>query len=328
MLQPKSGEAQLERLTVKKSMRIQGLMPREDYWLEVQKVALLSQQLIEIFNPRVKNLNFSPDGVVLTYEIIESVNIDMYFDSEDIRLAPFVILAEGPYEPFESSLLFKLASGCSSFCDIGANVGFYTIGALAVNPEIEIRSFEPNKAVVDRLLRNLSLRDKSSEDSVLIFNTALGEREESNKTLFIPGFTGSGGASLRDLHPDEGKAVEVLTSVTTLDHIIGNDSVIDLVKIDVEGFELSVIQGGIKAIAKHKPTIFIELLRKWMAPFGSHPQNVLDLLKGLGYECFAISEEKIQAVEIVDDLTIETNFIFCHPLRPSHMELMRESCKD
>lgn len=328
MSRSKSGDAQAEPLVVKKTMRIQGLMSREDYWLEVQKIVRISQQLSAIFTSRIKCLNFNLDGLVLTYAINDNVDIDMYFDSEDIRSAPFVILAEGSYEPFESSLLFKLAAECSSFCDIGANVGFYTLGALAVNPDIKILSFEPNIAVANRLSKNLSLKDRSGRGSVEIFNTALGEGEESGRTLFIPEFTGSGGASLKDLHPDEGKASEILISVTTLDFVIRDEPFIDLLKIDVEGFELSVIKGGINVIREHKPTIFIELLRKWMAPFGSHPQDVLDLLMGLGYECFAIGDEKIQVVEIVDDLTIETNFIFCHPLRSSHMELMRESCKN
>jgi hypothetical protein len=94
--------------------------------------------------------------------------------------------------------------------------------------------------------------------------------------------------------------------------------------MDVEGFELSVLKGSLESIERFKPTIFIELLRKWMKPFGDHPQDVIDLLSPIGYLCFAIGDNILTKITKIDDDTIENNFIFVHRNRIDHLNLLIE----
>jgi hypothetical protein len=54
-----------------------------------------------------------------------------------------------------------------------------------------------------------------------------------------------------------------------------------LIKADVEGAELLVVQGGLQTIAKYRPLIFLELLRKRSKPFGYHPNDVIQLLASI-----------------------------------------------
>ena len=101
-----------------------------------------------------------------------------------------------------------------------------------------------------------------------------------------------------------------LISIDTLEEI--KSSKIDLIKIDIEGNELAALQGAIKTIEKDKPTIIVELLRKWMKPFGHQPQEVVEILNKLGYECWALSDFEMRKIESIDEKTVETNFLFVH----------------
>jgi hypothetical protein len=115
------------------------------------------------------------------------------------------------------------------------------------------------------------------------------------------------------LHPEEGESemqeIELI-SIDTLEEI--KSSKIDLIKIDIEGNELAALQGAIKTIEKDKPTIIVELLRKWMKPFGHQPQEVVEILNKLGYECWALSDFEMRKIESIDEKTVETNFLFVH----------------
>ena len=71
-------------------------------------------------------------------------------------------------------------------------------------------------------------------------------------------------------------ALKILSSIEN--ELVVNES-IDFIKCDVEGNELSVIQGGEKLIKSHKPIILLELLRKWSARFNFHPNEVIELLR-------------------------------------------------
>jgi hypothetical protein len=88
---------------------------------------------------------------------------------------------------------------------------------------------------------------------------------------------------------------------------------LDFIKIDVEGAEKLVIDGGINTIKSLKPIIYCELLRKWSAKFGYHPQDVVKLLAEIGYKCFYLDgENELQRIYEIDDQTSQTNFLFIY----------------
>ena len=74
----------------------------------------------------------------------------------------------------------------------------------------------------------------------------------------------------------------------------------DLMKIDVEGCELNVIRGAGKTIRSSKPTIMVELLRKWMKPFGHSPQMFIDSMFEQNYKCYAIAFDHLTEIIKID----------------------------
>jgi FkbM family methyltransferase len=303
--------------------RLAGEITREEYWTEVRHRLRVLTDIAHIAQRESLLFEISAAGaqVLIPLENNEAV-IRMKLDVEDIRSVPFTVIAEGPYEQFQAQILFTLGKSADNFLDIGANMGFYSLALATLNPALNVQSFEPQPRIYSCFATNISLNKLESQ--VKIYNYGLGSKEDILK-MYIPAFTGSGGGSFANLHMEEGAAEEVLVSVKSLDTLVPTNSKVDLIKIDVEGFEFEVIQGGLELIQSSKPTIVIELLRKWMKPFGKQPQDVINLLKPLGYEVFSIGSSHLTSIIDIDESTFETNFIFVHTDNSGHLNLLRKN---
>ena len=77
-------------------------------------------------------------------------------------------------------------------------------------------------------------------------------------------------------------------------------------------------------IASSKPTIMVELLRKWMKPFGHTPQMFLDKMFEHNYICYAIGVGNLTEIRRINDDTIETNFIFVHDIQAKHKLIINQ----
>ncbi len=127
--------------------------------------------------------------------------------------------------------------------DVGANVGEWSRRALEINPSSSIFAFEPNTAPFEKC---------SKISQIKAFNMACGSKEERRTIYDRPDYPISTHASLdRGIISKLGKGVvEKEIEVVTLDQIIASHEIknIDLLKIDVEGFEYEVLRGAKKAI--------------------------------------------------------------------------------
>jgi FkbM family methyltransferase len=153
----------------------------------------------------------------------------------------------------EKSILKKLASlKQDNYClfDVGANKGDFTKLILDFfnNDNVEVHSFEPSKATFELLSNNINSK------KVILNNKGLGK--EAGTFPFYTDFPGSGTASLTKrnldyLGVDFDYSEDV--SIDTVDNycLDKNIAEIDLLKLDVEGHELDVLQGS-KRMLKNK----------------------------------------------------------------------------
>ena len=297
-----------------------GRISREEYWggvkLFLLEIALFSQKQ-EKYSLEMET---KQGEVFLNIKISESSEgkVSMILIPDDIRSVPFTAVAHGFYEPFQADILVELGKRSDTFIDIGANMGFYSLSLCKENPSLHSYSFEPNPNVFNILNSNIKLN--KFDGRISTYNIGLSDTNEK-LTLFEPTFSGSGAASLRELHVEEGPHIEFLVEVKKLDEF--KLQKIDLIKIDVEGNEYSVLMGSLETILSSKPTICAELLRKWMKPFNYQPQDFVAGLLKLGYLCFSISNQKLYSIEEINDNTLETNFIFCHKSKIEHLDYLR-----
>ena len=151
-------------------------------------------------------------------------------------------------EPYELEMLRDMKSRLSAtdlVLDIGANIGnhaFYLAEVVGCN----VVAFEPNESLVFAMRQSVQLNNHSNR--VAIENCALGdERNVCEFEKLIPGNIGS-----QRLICGRGDM-----QVRTLDDFVFEKSV-TMLKIDVEGMELSVLEGARKLIRDHAPFIYVE----------------------------------------------------------------------
>jgi len=149
--------------------------------------------------------------------------------------------------------------------DVGANIGLVSILAAKRFNAKKVISFEPCSDNFILLKKNIEVNDCKN---IIINKFAISDKKGKTK-LYLHG---SGTHSL----VRKGKKFE-LVKQTTLDEVLKNEPVIDLLKIDVEGAELKVLKGANKTLEKTKK-IAMELSR-----LCSHDE-ILQILKNKGFD--------------------------------------------
>jgi FkbM family methyltransferase len=287
-----------------------GALERLELWNRfAERHALIAEHAGALNGTEVAALAVRPAGL----SVLLNNGLVFSLDPQALREAPNIILAQGGYEPFERALILRLAQGAKVVFDIGANIGWYSLHIAQQEPQARVYAFEPVPATHERLIANLAQNGVGARITPIRdgLSDAPGDFD-----MFVPATSGSPAASLNELHPTEGSR-RVACRFTTLDDFVDAQRIerLDVVKCDVEGAELRVLKGGEKSLARLRPAVVMELLRKWSAAFGYHPNDVLDFFSARGYSCYGISQSRLTPIDRVDEDTRETNYVFLDPAR-------------
>ncbi|UWU67626.1 FkbM family methyltransferase [Bradyrhizobium sp. NC92] len=190
---------------------------------------------------------------------IQNVNFPVYLQASK-NLSE--ILTGSGKETAERALFRSIASRSEmrEFWDVGANIGQYTWEFLSSGPEKRAILFEPDDRNVKTIRRTIS---KASLDSCKIEKKAVSDRvgtiEFKRDTI-----TGKQGTIVTNANIERvmGRpAHSIQITCTTIDHVSRQTNRSpDLIKIDVEGAEQAVIDGGTDVFSKDRPLVFIEVL--------------------------------------------------------------------
>ena len=143
--------------------------------------------------------------------------------------------------------------------DIGANIGLYTLAMAALARRGRVWAFEPAPGSYEFLERNIAV---NGLDNVEAFNLAVAATSGTVDFHDIPFFT----AGSFTVEGDSFLTSEVLGSSffrapsVTLDEFVADHGLrsVDFVKIDVEGGELSVLEGAVGTLDRHRPVVVLE----------------------------------------------------------------------
>ncbi|MBX3396086.1 MAG: FkbM family methyltransferase [Phycisphaerae bacterium] len=199
----------------------------------------------------------------------------------------FMLMMMSRRDPAETALLSKLIDGGDTVIDIGANYGWYaTWLARLVGPTGQVHAFEPTPTTMALLRRNCA---ENHFDDRIVFNPVGLSNAPGKATIHVP--RQHGGASLKP-HYDEPTTLFEIT-LTTLDDYISRNAIgkVRLIKIDVEGCELAVIQGAGKLLSTpHPPMWLMEVSRLTSKAFGYTSEELLESLMRYGYHICRILE--------------------------------------
>lgn len=149
----------------------------------------------------------------------------------------------------------RLAGTARRFLDIGANTGAYTLLACAANPALTAVAYEPVPRIHERLVANLASNGLNGRCTAR--SAAVSDRREP-MTLHVPysAVPSSSSLDVAGFRGVPGELIEVECTTADLDTEGGPP--VDLVKIDVEGFEDRVLAGMARILCTDRPLIVCE----------------------------------------------------------------------
>ena len=183
-------------------------------------------------------------------------------------------------EPHESTLVEGYLKPGMTFVDVGANVGYFTLMAGSiVGAEGTVLAFEPSPYAFRRLLRTIESNQLPQVQAIQSgLSDVAGELQ-----LYLPKMSGNHTPTM--IANDGGTPINVATQ--RLDEYLtarGIDHV-DLMKIDVEGFEPNVIRGAESYLQSGRiHAILCEFNRLWLEANNSSPDELYEEIARYGFK--------------------------------------------
>ena len=155
------------------------------------------------------------------------------------------------YEPEELEIIRRWCPPGAVFADIGSNIGNHALFAAKFLMAAKVILFEPNPAAISILLSNLALNGVLDRCDTAHLGIGLSDGRAEGLSIRAQPMNLGGGKLVKG------------SGTGTLEVRPGDDMLLDaaptFLKIDVEGMEIAVLTGLEQTIARHRPTMFVEV---------------------------------------------------------------------
>lgn len=188
------------------------------------------------------------------------------------------------YEP-ELLAMQRLVRPGAVALDIGASFGVFSLFiAHFVGPHGRVHAFEPGAFSFAQLSANVAANPVA--ERIVLHKLAAADCEAELTLQYW------GGAPVTfGIAADEAGGGEQVRSSRVADIVPPEDAArLELIKIDVEGFEITALEGARELIAARLPTIMFEVEGAALARQGRVPADVYGFLAGFGYRFWKLDE--------------------------------------
>lgn len=223
-------------------------------------------------------------GIIMTVDISDYLGHCLYFGFNGEE-----------WQSYEH--LFALVSNDSYILDIGSNIGFTVLNMAQLSSNGKVIGFEPDKLNYERCLNNIN---QNSFKNIKLYNIGLGSEELSTPMEVRTEFNRGGN---RVAVNGQGGIIQV-KRLDDFFPLLGIPKV-DVMKIDVEGYELHVLRGAEQTLRKFKPALFIELNDDNIRDQGGSAKELIEFLIQLGYT-------KIIQADTENEVALDLDFSDCH----------------
>ena len=248
----------------------------------------------------------------LAIEIIKSIYI--FFEEISFKLIPirqclrneikykldlnevidFAIYKEGKWEKYTHKFLETYIKSNDIVLEVGANIGAHTLTiAKIIGKEGIVHAFEPSEYAYKKLEKNIGLNPSLQRN--IILNKKL---VSNSKKLTLNNKIRS--SWLRDKKKSKkreqlNKNLEIISIDDYVSH--NNLKKINIIKIDVDGYDFKVLSGSINTIKKFKPIIFIELSEICLNQQGDSVSDIYNFLSKLNYKLYCDKTYKLMELK-------------------------------
>jgi len=224
--------------------------------------------------------------VPLTVRWYDDLEVDVLLGN-DHSLCLYV---SGTFEPNEFHFLGQILKPGMTVLDVGANEGLYTLfSARRIGVSGRVVAFEPSSRERRSLQHNVT---RNRLCNVTIVPSAVGS-SEGTAALQIASGVHSGHNTLGSLVYDDAPAVGVEhVPVERLDVVMDRLGIakVDVIKIDVEGAEMHVLEGARRTLASQRPVLMVEANDDALRAQGASTEALFAFLRNeLDYGIFVFS---------------------------------------
>jgi len=197
----------------------------------------------------------------------------MFNNADDVVAAHYMYAGPSSFETETLRIWIHLAKKSKWIYDIGAFTGVFSLAAVAANPYCYVMAFEPSFVTYSRLLVNIHSNEFDARISPVRFGVGaeVGELELRHPSGVYVMASDESFLDTRISDPWYTEKVQIVS----LDHFLANQDMyrkeiivaadfsrVDLLKIDVEGFETEVLKGMKEIIENNRPTAIVEILNR------------------------------------------------------------------
>lgn len=188
------------------------------------------------------------------------------------------------FEKNQTSYIKSILKPGMTLLDVGANIGYYSIIASPIlGDRGQIHAFEPVAQQYADLQANISRNNlKNIHAKKLIVSEKSGMM-----TINLGGDDNSGTASVAFAPSNNGRS-ETVETVSLDEYVAKNRLKVDVIKVDVEGHELSVFKGARETLKQQKPILLAEVKQFLFKRAGTSREELYSFLSELGYQAYAI----------------------------------------
>jgi len=210
----------------------------------------------------------------------------------------FSLIFRKRWEPLETAVIDQLLHSGATALDIGANIGYYTTRmARAVGARGAVWAFEPDSRAFAMLAQSIARNGFVSQTRLMPIAAGAGNGQG---TLFLGASGNRGDHRMYDSADDAiftpGKKREgVHVVIASVDDTLSDNESVDLVKIDVQGFEPYVLDGMQRTLERSPQAVILtEFWPYGIMRAGRDPSAYLNALAGLGFALWAMPHETRQ----------------------------------
>lgn len=206
------------------------------------------------------------------------------------------LIKHSKYEPFQTSLIAKNISASGSVIDVGANLGYYSVICSKLTYGT-VFAFEPEPHAYAMLALNVSDNQRSN---VRALNMAASDAP-GTLAFYVNKFNLG---DHRAYEHEKNISHKITVDAARIDDMLrGHEHAeqIDVIKIDVQGFEYSVVSGMVETLDKNPNVkIFTEYEPKSLLAAGTEPHKYLAFFFDRGFKAYLINEAeaKISAIDL------------------------------
>lgn len=230
----------------------------------------------------------------MSHDIHDYIGGKIFLDIDESQMMRARI--EGTYEPFKTRMVQRLLQAGMTYVDIGTNKGYFALlAARLLHGTGQVLAFEPEPWNCQCVRRSI---EANAYTNIRLFELAVGD---ANKAVSLHLGNKSGWHSLlQNLHQCGQGTTEV--QQRCLDSILDELEVdqVDLIKIDVEGAELRVLEGARETLTRNQDVALLMDLHPYL---GTSSVAVCNILQDLGFQLYEMQPPHRPLV-VSEELTV------------------------